>query len=427
MATKSERQSLTVPRLAGQWLSGERLDTVRRMLIALSLVVAVLFVIGCGYLYDQLRIPCEGPDCTPLQSPAYPGVSQEFYARWTIGRESVALVVFCVLAAVLFWKAPRQPMALFGAITMVLFGGAVIPDAMTALVQSDSLLRYPAIVAELTGGLAIIAFVYLFPNGRFVPGWMRWLLVPLIPLSVIGYLVPVDHSFSVDGAGSLLVWIVMLAIGAAAQIVRFRGSTNEIERQQLKWVGLGLAMATAGLFVGALLLPMIPDSVIENRRKFALVGTTLTTGFLLLIPVTMALALLRYRLWDVDRIARRALLSGALIAVVTGIYALIVLGASALVPGGSSRLWPLVAAVVVALLLQPVRGRLERSVNRLFYGQRDDPYAVVSGLGERLEGSLSLESALPTIVETIGSELRLPYVAIVLGQDIVAQLGEPGE
>jgi signal transduction histidine kinase len=120
------------------------------------------------------------------------------------------------------------------------------------------------------------------------------------------------------------------------------------------------------------------------------------------------------------------LLSGALIATVTTIYALIVLGASALVPGGSSRLWPLVAAVIVALLLQPVRGRLERSVNRLFYGQRDDPYAVVSGLGERLEGSLSLENALPTVVETIGSELRLPYVAIVLGQDIVAKQGEPG-
>ena len=78
------------------------------------------------------------------------------------------------------------------------------------------------------------------------------------------------------------------------------------------------------------------------------------------------------------------MLSGALIASVTGIYILIVLGASALVPGGSSRLWPLVAAVAVALLLQPVRGRLEQSVNRLFYGQRDDP-VISSGRARRLK------------------------------------------
>jgi signal transduction histidine kinase len=430
MATKSERESLTVPRIAGQWLSGERLETVRRVLIALSVVVAVLFVIGCGYFYDQLRLPCEGPDCTPLQRPTYPGTSQEFYARWTIGRESVAFLAFCLLAAVLYWKAPWQPMALFGAITMVLFGGAVIPDAMTAVVQSDSLLRYPAMVFELTGSLAIIAFILLFPDGRFVPRWMHWLLVPLIPLSVIGYLVSADHFFSVDGNGSLLVWIGYLALGAAMQVVRYRGSTNEIERQQLKWVGLGLATATAGLLVGAVLRPIVPDSVIENRRTFALVGTTLTTSFLLLIPISMALALLRYRLWDVDRIARRALLSGALIAAITGIYAAIVLVASALIPAGSNRLWPLVAAVAVALLLQPVRGRLERSVNRLFYGQRDDPYAVVSELGERLEGSLSQETALPTIVETIATALRLPYVAIALERDgtfaLSAQHGAPG-
>lgn len=425
MATTSERQPVSLPRFAREWTSTERLGSVRAILIAFSIGIAILFVLGCRTYYRLLRVACEGPDCTPLQRSAYPGVSQEFYARWTIGRESVAFLVFCVLAAVLFWKAPRRPMALFGAIAMVLFGGAVVPDAMSALIQSDSLLRYPAIMAELVGSFAIIAFVYLFPDGRFVPRWVRWVLVLMAGLAVVGFLVPTDHPFSSDGTGNLVVWIAMLALGAAAHVVRYRRSTNDIERQQLKWVGLGLTIATAGLFIGALLLPMIPHSVIENRRKFALVGMTLTTGFLLLIPLSIALALLRYRLWDVDRIARRALLSGAMIAVVTGIYALIVLGASALIPGGSNRIWPLVAAVIVALLLQPVRARLERSVNRLFYGQRDDPYAVVSGLGERLEGSISQQTALPTIVETISSELRLPYVAIMLGSQTAAQQGEP--
>jgi signal transduction histidine kinase len=427
MATKSERQTLTVPRFAEQWLSDERLGTVRAVLVALSLGMVVLFATGARRLYDQLLTPCPaGGTCRLWMRDESSDISAEFYARWTVGREIAFFAVFCALAALLFWKAPRQPMALLAAITMVLLGGAVFLDANMVLLESDSWLRVPARIADVSGSIAFIAFVFLFPDGRFVPRWLRALLTIWIGLCVITVFIPANSQFGSRGDLVLLLGLIYLLVGAGAQFIRYRRATDPVERQQLKWVGLGLAMATGGIFVGALLLPMIPHSVIENRRKFALVGTTLFTGFLLLIPVTMALALLRYRLWDVDRIARRALLSGALIATVTTIYALIVLGASALVPGGSSRLWPLVAAVIVALLLQPVRGRLERSVNRLFYGQRDDPYAVVSGLGERLEGSLSLENALPTVVETIGSELRLPYVAIVLGQDIVAKQGEPG-
>lgn len=420
---------MSLSRFVRTWTSGERIDTLRRSLIVLSAAVALLFVLGCGYVYDQLSTPCDGPGCGFLQRPRSPSISPEFYARWTVGRETVTFLVFTALAATLFIKAPRQPMALLGAITLTLFAGAVLPDATTALIVSDSPARYPGLLLGQLGGVLVVAFVLLFPDGRFVPGWTRWLLVPVVPLAAIGLLVPVDHPLGYQGDLALLIWLCLLAIGAGAQIVRYRRERNPIERQQLKWVGFGFATAAIALVVGALLLPLIPPSVIANRRKFALIGTTLTSAFLLVIPLSIALALLRYRLWDVDRIARRAVLSAALLATVTALYALIVLGASALAPGGANRLWPLVAAVAVALLLQPVRSRLERSVNRLFYGQRDDPYAVLSGLSQQLEGALTQETALPTIVDTIATELRLPYVAIALVQEgqmqIVAQQGEP--
>lgn len=429
MAIRSERQSLTVPRFARGWTSGERLRMVRAVLIAAAIGVVLLFAAGAKRLYHQLLTPCPGTDCRLWMRPDSSGVSAEFFARWTVGAEIVFLTVFCAAATVLFWKAPRQPMALFAAITMVLFGGALFPDAIVALRESSSSLRFPATIAVVSGSIAFVAFVFLFPDGRFVPPWTRILLALWIVPNVISGFAPPRSRFGSEGEVNFLLAMVIVLIGMGAQFARYRQATSPVERQQLKWVALGMATAVLGLIIGAEILSEIPSSVIADRQRFALVGITLTEAILLLIPLSIALALLRYRLWDVDRLARRAVISGALIAIVTGIYALIVLGASALVPGGSSRLWPLVAAVAVALLLQPVRGRLERSVNRLFYGQRDDPYAVISSLGERLEGSLSHEDALPTIVETIASAMQLPYVAIALAQEgrfqIAAQQGQP--
>lgn len=431
MAIKPARQMSTLPRFAQQWTSGERLAAIRVVLIGISLVIVLLFAAGAKRLYHQLLTPCPADvaNCRLWLRTENSGVSAEFYARWTVGREIVFLAIFCALAALLFWKAPRQPMALLAAISMIFFGGAILPDSSAVLIESDTALRMPATVATAAGSFVFIAFVYLFPDGRFVPHWLRYLLAVWGVLCFVSCVVPPQSPLGSQNDVGLLLAFVALGIGAGAQLARFRRTTSSVERQQLKWVALGLGTAVVGLIVGAGLVPAIPDDMIANRRRFAMVGMTLTSMVLLLIPLSIALALVRYRLWDVDRLARRAVISGALIASVTGIYAFIVLGASALVPGKSHRLWPLIAAVVVALMLQPVRGRLERSVNRLFYGQRDDPYMVISGLGERLDNSLSREDALPTIVETIAAALQLPFVAITLEQDgafqTAAEIGQP--
>ncbi len=74
----------------------------------------------------------------------------------------------------------------------------------------------------------------------------------------------------------------------------------------------------------------------------------------------------------------------------------------------------LAATGIVAVLFQPLRERLQRGINRLMYGERDEPYAVVSRLGRRLEATLAPEAVLPTIVETVKEALKLPYTAIAL-------------
>jgi signal transduction histidine kinase len=135
---------------------------------------------------------------------------------------------------------------------------------------------------------------------------------------------------------------------------------------------------------------------------------------LLFVPVFTFIAILRYRLFDIDLVINRTLVYGALSACVVGIYVLVVVALGALFQARGNLAVSLLATGFVAVLFQPLRSRLQRGVNRLMYGERDDPYAVLSRLGRRLEATLAPESVLPTVVETIAQALKLPYAAILL-------------
>ena len=151
---------------------------------------------------------------------------------------------------------------------------------------------------------------------------------------------------------------------------------------------------------------------------------------LLVVPVFTYIAILRYRLYDINVVINRTLVYGALSACVVGIYVLAVGALGALFQAQGNLGISLLATGVVALLFQPLRGRLQRGVNRLMYGERDDPYTVISRLGRRLEATLAPDTVLPTLVETIAQALKLPYAAILLkeggGFRTAASYGSPG-
>jgi signal transduction histidine kinase len=157
--------------------------------------------------------------------------------------------------------------------------------------------------------------------------------------------------------------------------------------------------------------------------------SSVCTGVVLVFPLSFALAILRYRLWAIDIIINRTVVYGVLTATVIGLYVLIVGGLGALMQGRGNLPLSLAATGTVAILFQPWRERLQRGVNRLLYGDRDEPYAVVSRLGRQLESTLAPNAVLPTIVETVAQALKLPYAAIALRQNegfrIATAVGAP--
>jgi len=219
---------------------------------------------------------------------------------------------------------------------------------------------------------------------------------------------PLQRSWF-DTIGSA-VWFPLLLVAIvgslAGLVVRFRRGSAD-ERERLRWllIAVALLVVTFG-FVGS-------SAVVVVGSLLALVATPL-------VPVSVGVAVLRRPLGRDDVAVRRSLVYGWLLAAGLAVYAAVVLILDALLRGHAEPLVSLVAAGSVAVLYQPLRLRLQRSVDRMLYGDRGDPYAVLTRLGRRLQAAGSAERTLPETVETIAAALRLPYVAVELPGDLPA-------
>jgi signal transduction histidine kinase len=264
--------------------------------------------------------------------------------------------------------------------------------------------------------LPVTLMLLVFPEGR-LPSHRWWAVVGI---AVVGYALTVLEAYlpyspgayaAVESLVGIGVWVSLAALvaSAAAVVLRWR-RRREQERQQIKWLAYMVALtAIAGLGV-------VITGYVWGPFSYAKILPTagLVAGVGLGLPAAICVAILRYRLYDIDLLINRTLVYGALTASVVGVYVLVVGGLGVLLQSRGNPAVSLLAAAVIAMLFQPLRSRLQRGVNRLMYGERDDPYAVISRLGRRLEATIAPESVLPTITETIAQALKLPYAAILL-------------
>jgi len=288
------------------------------------------------------------------------------------------------------------------------------------------------IILAIIGGV-----ILLFPSGRFLsPRWnfLVWVIIAnslaLISFSIFlpgdlygfpGIPNPLElrgalgKITSIGFAVTLGSLITCLFVATSSLFFRYRLAKPE-ERQQIKWVVSAFAVNVVLLSVDPLIPPGFWGENIDGLGA-------------LLLALALGFAMLRYRLWDIDIVLNRTLVYGALSMCVVGIYVLVVGSLGALFHTGGNLLISLLATSLVAVLFQPLRELLQRSVNRLLYGQRDEPYAVLVGLSQRLGGTLAPNAILPTIVETVAHALKLPYVAILLAREetseLAASFGEP--
>jgi len=358
------------------------------------------------------------------------------------------VIMFSVLGPLVVARHPRHPIGWIMTLTSILSGVVVLVAALLpygervlgperapwlALVKwLDLWLWIPSNVLPLT------FLILLFPDGHLPSS--RWQPVTwAVAFGMLGTMIgsalnPLrrldsqgnslePNPFGLPSAGpamdallNLAGVILILAILAsvASLFIRFRRS-GAIQRQQLKW----MAYATAFLIL-SMLVSLVLYAAFGQNNQATQIGATVTGFGFFGIALAATIAILRYRLFDIDIVINRTLVYGGLTTAVVGLYVFIVgyLGTLLHVPGEAHQatdlIISLIATGIVAVLFQPLRDRLQRAVNRMMYGERDDPYAVLSRLGQRLEATLAPEAVLPTIVETVAQTLKLSCVAIAL-------------
>jgi signal transduction histidine kinase len=196
------------------------------------------------------------------------------------------------------------------------------------------------------------------------------------------------HKLVIDPVIGLLFPLVFLS-SVGSLFLRFRRATG-IERQQIKWVAFGLAFAFVTIIIG--------DFVLSGSGALAaIVGGA---GFLA-FPVSIGIAVLRFRLYDLDVVVRKTVVAGVLAAFVAIVYAAIVATGS-LIVGSSDTTLAVIAAVILALAFQPVRGRAGRFADRLVYGRRANPYEVLTEFSSRVGGAYATEDIVPRMAQILG-------------------------
>jgi two-component system, NarL family, sensor kinase len=340
---------------------------------------------------------------------------------------AVWLLVTAAVAAMLIARVPRNAVGW-------LLGGV----AVCVSVQSGAV-AIAAVAAQ--GGLAVVAawvshwiaipgfgclalIVVLFPTGR-TPSrgwrWLSWLIVSGVAvLTVTTALLPapvggldIDNPLArAAAAGGLAVAQrtaeIAVVVGGLAAVValagRFRRSVGD-ERQQLKWVlfATGLLLATLVFAVSA------PGPLNELSFVLALAGLTS-------VPVAIGVAVLEYHLFDIDRLINRTLVYGLLSVLVVALYVAAVGSVVVVFDRALGVASSLAATAIVAVAFQPLRTRLQRVVDRLVYGQRNDPGAAIATLTQQLRQVTDPSTVPRQVVETVAVALKLPFVAIELSE-----------
>jgi signal transduction histidine kinase len=324
-------------------------------------------------------------------------------------------LAFFALALFTFSQRSDVPAArallLLSAAFLAINLSGLLPDGLS--VQFDPVAFYASgVFGYLLFGLllapALLAFSLLFPRSKRLVQRHPWLA--LAPFG-IGVLVGIAV---VTGQAPVLGWLATQGMVAASILSLIHSGFTQ--RDAASWAQL--RWAVGGVVIGlALMLLVLPAASgwIASPFLASLMGSGFHLGFAVM-GAALAMAILRYRLYELDLIVNRALVYATLTACVVGIYVLIVAYLGWLFRAEGSLALSLVATGLVAVFFATLRTLVQRGVNRLMYGQRDEPYQVLTRLGQRLETAMEPSSALSVTVETVAQALKLPYVAIALQQ-----------
>jgi hypothetical protein len=414
LALSNEQPGEAYPRFRGYGLVLARL-----LWIALAILILVLYMFGFPAAFRYYKnlcvgVGCVGPQLTPDQFRLFSahGFSLDFFAAYNLAFEFIFVAVWFLVATVIFWRKSNERLAWFVSLMLLTFG-ATFPDPLGALASQQPVWSWPVNVVSFLGVVSLVLCFFLFPDGRFVPRWTRllallWILWNVYWLFLTGFL-------SNPGPW-LLSYLALLGLGVFIQIHRYRRVSNAMQRQQTKWAVYGFSIA---------ILAFLLLSVGEHTPSFhqalnpflTLVINPAYYVIMLLIPVSISIAILRSRLWDIDTLINRTLVYGLLTAVLALCYIGLIIALQLLLRGiinQNNDVAIVVSTLVIATLFQPLRHRIQQIIDRRFYRRKYDAAKIVAAFSATLRQEVDLDQLREHLVVVVQETMQPTSVSLWL-------------
>jgi hypothetical protein len=379
--------------------------------------------------------PCISDQLSPegLQALQNAGLSTRFYAAYNVGLMAAMALIYVAVAAIIFWRRPDDRMALFTSLTLVVFG--TFATTLTEPLAAQSSIWNSLIdIATSLAWVGFPIFLYLFPDGRFVPRWTRvpaalWVAVQVPYFLRLDTVNPGNWPVAVQG----LLYTGLFATGIYAQVYRYRHVSTWRQRQQTKWVLLGLIAAVVATIVALYVLPVALPPLAQSGTLADLAVDTATFLAAVMIPIAIGFSMLRYRLWDIDLLINRTLVYGPLSAILVGMYS----ASTSLFQklwisstGDTSDATAVLTTLVLVSTFTPIKGRLQLLVDRHFKevpepGRRLRDYAAhVQSVLEVIDPECMTRRLLDEAVAAFGAVSGVVYWGSGQPWQVVHTVGE---
>jgi hypothetical protein len=412
--------------LSGRMLIAARLAWIAGLLLALVSVAA-----SVPSRYAQLSTVTPAADTLVGQLRpedelllAQSGLPVKAYAIYFTAAELLTALVSFGVASLIVWGRSDDWLALVVALCLVAAPTALpLVPALAALHPQWDMLSLGGRVVFLGSLLPLFC---LFPDGRFVPRWTRWLTAAWLVYMVIGGIFPrlqpptgFGRGLTADDAPTILMAALGLLAGVFAQIWRYWRVSSAIERQRTRWVvfGFGVMLATFVLGVSSLTLLTVARAGLGYALA-RLAGPTFILIGLQAVAVSIGLSIMRYRLWDIDVIIRRTLIYSALSAILAAVYYSSVLLlqrlAQWLTGQGDNPLVVVVSTLAIAALFGPLRARVQRVIDRRFFRQKYNAARTLAGFAASARDETDLARLSTQLVRVVDETMQPESVALWL-------------
>lgn len=368
---------------------------------------------------DELRVLVATTDSPRFGSLTFdPAV----YVASAFTLELLGPFIFFTLALLIVWRRSDSISAI--RISTLLFAfGAALPGTAYAIISATPIWRVTPGILQALGWTSLLIFAYLFPDGQWSPRWSRW-VIPVWALwtsCFFAFAEPVLGGRPSLIVVSYLIWIAWLGTGVFAQAYRYMRIATPTQRQQTKWVALGFTSALMGILLisAQQIIALSQGQPVRTSALFITGALIIVTLSSTPIPISIAIAILRHNLYDIDRLINLTLVYGALTLTLGGLY-VATIGASQMfiyLFTGSQNEPPLALVLTTlgaAALFQPLRRRIQVAIDRQFYRKSYNATKAVEYFAASLRTELDLTELTQRLTEVVHRTMQPKHISLWL-------------